>query len=72
MGLRENPLSSSLQKETILFVAVQVHMPRIGTGAAGGDWGVIEEIIEEEMVRSNLTVTIYDLPPRREQFELFS
>jgi len=33
---------------------------------------VIEEIIEEEMVRSNLTVTIYDLPPRREQFELFS
>jgi len=24
LGLRENPLSSSLQKETILFVAVQV------------------------------------------------
>ena len=53
-------------------IGASIHMPRIGTGAAGGDWRVIEEIIEDEMVRSNLTVTIYDVPPRRKQFELFS
>jgi Zn-dependent peptidase ImmA (M78 family)/O-acetyl-ADP-ribose deacetylase (regulator of RNase III) len=48
-----------------------VHMPRIGTGAAGGDWGVIEELVEDELVRAGLAVTVYDPPPKREQFALF-
>jgi Zn-dependent peptidase ImmA (M78 family)/O-acetyl-ADP-ribose deacetylase (regulator of RNase III) len=51
--------------------AASVHMPRIGTGAAGGDWGVIEELVEEELVRAGLAVTVYDPPPKREQFALF-
>jgi O-acetyl-ADP-ribose deacetylase (regulator of RNase III) len=72
--LRYSALQSGLRVVASMAsnIGASIHMPRIGTGAAGGDWGVIEEIIEEEMVRSNLTVTIYDLPPRREQFELFS
>lgn len=49
-----------------------VHMPRIGTGAAGGEWSVVEELVETEFVRRGLPVTVYDLPPRREQFELFA
>lgn len=52
-------------------IGASVHMPKIGTGSAGGDWGVIEEIIEDELVRAGLAVTVYDLPPKREQFELF-
>lgn len=49
-----------------------VHMPRIGTGAAGGEWGVVEEIIDAELVAEGVSVTVYDRPPRREQFELFA
>ena len=49
-----------------------VHMPKIGTGSAGGEWSVVEELVETEFVRRGLPVTVYDLPPRREQFELFA
>lgn len=49
-----------------------VHMPKIGTGAAGGEWGVVEEIIDAELVAEGVSVTVYDRPPRREQFELFA
>lgn len=52
-------------------IGAGVHMPKIGTGSAGGDWGIIEEIIEDELVRMGLAVTVYDHPPKREQFELF-
>jgi len=38
-----------------------VHMPRIGAGLAGGDWGRIESIILEELVAHGLPVTVYDL-----------
>jgi len=48
-----------------------IHMPRIGTGAARGDWGTIEEMLENSLVRSGLSVTIYELPPKRVQLELF-
>lgn len=48
-----------------------VHLPRIGTGAAGGEWGIIEEMIDNELVRTGVDVTVYDLPPKRKQLELF-
>lgn len=35
-----------------------IHMPRIGSGLAGGDWDVIEEIIENTI---EVPVTVYDL-----------
>lgn len=37
-----------------------VHMPRIGAGLAGGDWAIIETIINDEL--SDLSVFVYDLP----------
>jgi hypothetical protein len=49
-----------------------VHMAKIGTGAAGGEWGVVEEIVDAELVAEGVTVTVYEPPPRREQFDLFS
>ena len=55
-----------------LNAGASVHMPRIGTGAAGADWAVVEEIIDTVLVREAVPVTIYDQPPRREQFELFA
>ncbi len=54
-----------------------VHMPRIGTGYAMGNWGVIKELIEEALVRKGFSVTIYDLPgqenrPRLDLLDFFS
>lgn len=52
-------------------IGASIHMPKIGTGAAGGDWQTIEEIIDESIIRSGLSVTLYELPPKREQINLF-
>lgn len=43
-----------------------VHMPRIGAGLAGGDWTVIERIIQEELADQGVPVTVYDLPGQNE------
>jgi hypothetical protein len=39
-----------------------VHMPRIGTGGGGGDWRVIRELINNELVQRGLAVTVYGPP----------
>jgi hypothetical protein len=39
-----------------------VHMPRIGTGEAGGSWEIIGEIVEDTLCRRQVDVTVYDLP----------
>ncbi len=47
-----------------------VHMPRIGTGQAGGSWSVVRELILETLCDASVPVTVYDLPgsaPRSEQ-----
>lgn len=41
-----------------------VHMPRIGTGYAGGDWRMISELIDEILIKHGIEVTVYDLPGR--------
>lgn len=43
-------------------LGASVHMPRIGTGHAGGSWEVIEELIEQEVCDRGIAVTVYDLP----------
>jgi IrrE N-terminal-like domain len=45
-----------------------IHMPRIGTGEGKADWAIIRELIDDELVRAGLDVTIYTLPntPLRE------
>jgi O-acetyl-ADP-ribose deacetylase (regulator of RNase III) len=37
-----------------------IHMPRIGCGLAGGNWSVIESIIDDVLYHEN--VFVYDLP----------
>lgn len=46
-----------------LRLGADVHMPRIGTGLAGGDWAEIEGIIQRNLA-SLATVFVYTLPPR--------
>ena len=42
-----------------------VHMPRIGTGMAGGSWDLIEELVRDTLGPAELHVSVYDLPGRR-------
>jgi O-acetyl-ADP-ribose deacetylase (regulator of RNase III) len=39
-----------------------VHMPRIGCGLAGGKWEEVSNIVEGELAKSGVSVTVYDLP----------
>lgn len=38
-----------------------IHMPRIGTGLAGGKWDEIERIINETLIQDRINVYVYDL-----------
>lgn len=38
-----------------------VHMPKIGSGRAGGDWQIIESIIQEELADKNIPTYVYIL-----------
>jgi O-acetyl-ADP-ribose deacetylase (regulator of RNase III) len=38
-----------------------VHMPRIGSGLAGGRWEEIESLIERHLVAAGVEVTVYNL-----------
>ena len=55
-----------------------VHMPKIGTGEAGGSWGLISNLIAEELCAKGITVKIYEPPnasnksvSKKKQFGLF-
>jgi Zn-dependent peptidase ImmA (M78 family)/O-acetyl-ADP-ribose deacetylase (regulator of RNase III) len=68
--LRYGALFSTLEKVAELAIKKRgtVHMPRIGTGEAGGSWSVIEGIIRETLISRGIKVTIYDLAPRSHDF----
>lgn len=46
-----------------------IHMPRIGIGLAGGTWSEVSRVIKEELIDSNIPVTVYDLPSSDTQNE---
>lgn len=58
-------------------IAATVHMPRIGSGQAGGAWGLVQQLIDEVICARGFPVTIYDLPqnagvvPGQQQAGLF-
>src|SRR5579864_22291 len=66
--LRYGALFSALEKVAELAAEkdATVHMPRIGTGEAGGSWNIIEGIILETLVSKGIKVMIYDLHPRHD------
>jgi Zn-dependent peptidase ImmA (M78 family) len=39
-----------------------VHLPRIGTGQARGNWHLIEALIDDSLLSRGIQVTVYDLP----------
>lgn len=45
-----------------LAQGASVHMPRIGTGQAGGSWDIVRGLVEEEIALRGPKVCVYDLP----------
>ncbi|GIK49899.1 MAG: hypothetical protein BroJett013_25960 [Alphaproteobacteria bacterium] len=67
-GIRYAALSTCLDKVAQVAdeQALPVHMPRIGTGAAGGNWEIIEELVQSQLISRGVAVTIVDPPPPRQ------
>lgn len=59
MDLDYNALRSALKEMKTKFSGKRIGMPKIGSGLAGGDWSVIERIIEEEMRGEFVTIVNY-------------
>lgn len=67
--IRYGALREALMKVRALArsAGAAVHMPRIGTGLAGGAWPVVEEIVREVLVGAGVHVFVYDLPQGEER-----
>lgn len=60
-GVEHVEVPSGSGASTIPWKPASVHMPRIGTGLAGGKWEIIEPMIVEELCAHGIEVTVYDL-----------
>ena len=62
--IRYSALDSALEQLAAIALekGASVHMPRIGTGQARGSWELIQELIDERLVRRGIPVTVYTLP----------
>jgi O-acetyl-ADP-ribose deacetylase (regulator of RNase III) len=49
--------------DSALALGASVHMPRIGTGLAGGRWDRIEPIIVATLCARDIATTVYDFEP---------
>jgi hypothetical protein len=69
--IRYSALQTCLQRLSTIAVdqRATVHMPRVGSGLAGGSWSVVSELIDEALCRRGISVFVYDLPgvePKRD------
>ncbi len=62
--IRYDSLRTTLHRlsKELVHEAATVHMPRIGAGMARGDWNVIAELIQDELVDRGHEVIVYSLP----------
>lgn len=42
-------------------INAEVVMPRIGSGLGGGDWSIVEKLIEQTLIKSGIPVVVCDL-----------
>ena len=60
----KDKIHSMMRRDAIsdlTLIPYSVHAPRFGCGLAGGKWPEIEKIIEQELSKYDIPVTIYDL-----------
>lgn len=53
-------LRMCMRKIGMEFQGARVGLPKIGAGVAGGDWGIIENIIQDELQNCNITIINYE------------
>lgn len=60
------PIRYNALKECLIKVAIfakdngcSVHMPKIGAGLAGGDWRIIEDIINNTLIKEGIETIVY-------------
>lgn len=75
--IRYSALSKCLERLRVLAQEKEadVHMPRIGTGHAGGKWDIIKEMIDNSLCAYGVQVYVYELPPkvsRKDQMDFLS
>ena len=60
--VRYEAIREGLEKVAVYAIShvASVHMPRIGTGLAGGKWELIEPIIKEKLIERGISVTVYE------------
>ena len=63
-GIRYAHLAACLEQlaEEAGRMGASVHMPRIGTGHAGGNWEVVSGLIHRHLISRGIAVTVYDTP----------
>lgn len=54
-------------RDQAIRAGASVHMPRIGTGEAGGSWALVSALVDEILCAAGLSVTVYDLPRNRQK-----
>jgi hypothetical protein len=61
--IRYGALKSCLEELTRLALErnATVHMPRIGSGYAGGIWEIMRQMVDETVCRRGIPVTVYNL-----------
>lgn len=59
--IRYNAIREGMERVVVFAITkhASIHMPRMGAGLAGGDWRVIEYILND--VADNMEITVYDL-----------
>lgn len=62
--IRYAPLQECLAQvaESALETGASIHLPKIGSGQAGGDWFFIRQLLDETVCARGVDVTVYELP----------
>ncbi len=62
--IRYDAIQHGLQKvyRYVQIHSASVHMPRMGSGLAGGNWSAVEKLVQVELATKGVSVTVYDLP----------
>ena len=49
--------------------SASIHMPRVGSGQAGGSWFLVQELITNVLLSEKAPVFVYELPGAKEKFK---
>lgn len=53
-------LRMCMRKINYIYEGLDIGLPKIGCGLAGGDWNKVKEIIDEELSSMNVTIVEYE------------